>query len=430
MKCLGIIKETKNIWERRVPLNPAAVKKLTDNGYRVRVQPSSNRIYTDAEFLAAGAELDSDLSACDLIMGVKEIPIKSIIAGKPHLFFSHTIKGQDYNMPLLQYFLDTRSTLLDYEKIVDEEGRRLVFFGKFAGNAGMVDALWAAGQRYWLEYGIKTPFLKIKQSYQYDSLPQCLEELKEIGREIAENGLPSEICPFNICLLGYGHVSQGCQEILAAFPVEQVEPEELAGLEDKHVNNKMYMAIFREEHLVERRDGGEFNLEDYFAHGDEYKSKMEEFLPYCTMYMSGIYWAPGYPIFLKNRELRKLAGDMPKLIMIGDITCDIDGSVEATHKVTMPDNPVFIYDPATDKITDGFKGAGFAVCAIDNLPCEFSREASDFFSSALMPFVEAMLNTDYAKSLTTCGLPAEMKSACIVHLGELAAEYQYLKKYL
>lgn len=430
MKCLGIIKETKNKWERRVPLNPTAVQHLTAKGYKVQVQPSEIRIYENSDYEAAGAELTEDLSNCDLIMGVKEIPLGSIIKGKPHLFFSHTIKGQDYNMPLLQYFLDTKSTLLDYEKITNDAGRRLVFFGKFAGNAGMVDALWATGQRYLKEYGIKTPFLKVKQSYQYNSLEECLAELKEVGKEITEQGLPEEICPFNICLLGYGNVSIGCQEILASLPIEQVEPDKLASLGNEHSVNKLYLSIFREEHLVERKDGGEFSLKDYFVNGTEYKSKMEQYLPYCSMYMNGIYWAPGYPVFLKNSELAKMQADKPKLVMIGDITCDIEGSIQATRKATMPDNPVYIYNPQTDEITDGFVGNGFAVCAVDNLPCEFPREASDFFSSALEPFVEAMLENDYSQALSAGSLPAEIKKACIAHQGKLEDNFRYLEDYL
>jgi len=430
MKRLGIMKETKNCWERRVPMNPQSVKKLVNDGYQVVIQPSKIRIYRDEEYRDAGAELHDDLSNCDIIVGVKEIPIESLIPGKPHLFFSHTIKGQDYNMPLLQYFLDSKSTLLDYEKIIDEKSKRLVFFGKFAGNAGMVDALWAAGQRYLQEYGIETPFLKVKQSYQYESLKQCLAELKEIGEEIKRDGLPAEICPFNICLLGYGNVSIGCQEILAAFPIHQVEPPALAGLEINHRTDEMYLSIFKEEHLVERKDGTGFELSDYFVNGDQYKSKMEQYLPYCTMYMSGIYWASGYPVFLKNSELGKLQSEQPKLVMIGDITCDIEGSIEATRKVTMPDNPVFIYNPTTDELTDRFKGEGFAVCAIDNLPCEFPREASDFFNSVLEPFVPAMLDNDYDSSIADSTLPEEIKPACIAHQGKLEDNYKYLEEFL
>ena len=430
MKRLGIMKETKNRWERRVPLNPQTVKNLTDQGYQVTIQPSETRIYKNEAYLNAGAELNEDLSNCDLIMGVKEIPITGIIPGKPHLFFSHTIKGQDYNMPLLQHVLDNGSTLMDYEKIINSEGKRLVFFGKFAGNAGMVDALWAAGQRYLQEYGIETPFLKVKQSYQYESLQQCLEELQEIGKEIERDGLPAEICPFNICLLGYGNVSIGCQEILKAFPITEVEPDSLADLEINHKSNSMYLAVIKEEHLVEKKDGSEFSLSDYFVNGIEYKSKMEQYLPYCTMYMSGIYWASGYPVFLKNSELGKLQGKQQKLIMIGDITCDIEGSIEATRKVTMPDNPVFIYNPETDGLTDGFKGAGFAVCAIDNLPCEFPQEASDFFNSRLAEFVPAMLDNDYSQPIANSTLPTEMQPAVIARLGKLEDRYQYLEEFL
>ena len=430
MKTLGIIKETKNKWERRVSLNPEAVGQLIKKGFKVKVQSSPIRIYKDDEYKAVGAEIVEELDNCDLIIGVKEIPIDKVQAGIPHLFFSHTIKGQDYNMPLLQKFLDTKTTLLDYERIVDEKGRRLVFFGKFAGNAGMVDSLWGIGQRLKEEYGLDTPFLKIKHSYEYDSLEQDLIEIKKIGDEIKENGLPKEILPFNIFVLGYGHVAQGMLEVLQSLPIKMVEPDEFKALEDNHDAGTVYVGVFKEEHLVQRKDGSAFVLQDYFTNHTLYESRMQQYLPYCSVYMNGIYWEPDCPVFLSREDMKKLQGPKQKMVMIGDVTCDINGSVEATVKGTWPDNPIFVYNAETGKIVDGVKGPGFPDCAVDNLPCEFSKESSDFFSSSLMPFMEAILTNDYSKPIPQSNLPHEMKKAVIAHLGKLEEEYKYIEEYL
>ncbi|RLC49762.1 MAG: hypothetical protein DRZ79_05435 [Candidatus Cloacimonadota bacterium] len=430
MKTLGIRKETKNKWERRVPLNPEAVKNLIEKGFKVIVQPSEIRIYKDEDYEKAGAIISENLANCDLILGVKEVPVNEVEPGIPHLFFSHTIKGQDYNMPLLQKFLETKTTLIDYEKIVDANGRRLVFFGKFAGNAGMVDTLYGLGQRLFQEFGIKTPFLKVKQSYQYESVADAVEHLKKIGKEIEENGLPEEITPLNIFLLGYGHVSKGCQEILAALPIVEIDPDELENHQKNYANNKIYLSIFKEKHLVERKDGSPFDLQHYFRHCSEYKSKFDKYLPYCSVYMNAIYWDPNCPVFLTKEKLAEMQKNNPKLIIIGDITCDINGSVQATVKATEPDNPIYIFNALTGEIKDGFVGEGFADMAVDNLPCEFSKEASDYFSDSLMPFMEKMLLNDYSKSIEESDLPAEIKHAVIAHQGKLRPEYEYLKEYL
>ncbi len=430
MKTLGIVKETKNKWERRVPLNPDAVKKLIKKGFEAIIQPSKIRIYKDNEYKAVGAKLSENLSRCDFIIGVKEILIDDIIPRKPHLFFSHVIKGQDYNMPLLQKILDENVTLLDYEKIIDSKNRRLVFFGKFAGNAGMVDTLYGLGQRLKQHHGLDTPLLKIKQSYKYQSVQYAIEHLKIIGKEIEENGLPKEITPLNIFLLGYGHVAYGCREILSALPIIEIEPEKLEEHQKNYHNNKVYLSTFKEKDLVERKDGSQFNLQHFFEHCSEYNSKFDKYLPFCRVYMNTIYWYTDCPVYLTKTELARIQGKDQKLIIIGDISCDINGSVQATIKYTSPDSPVYIFNAKTGEVTDGFIGEGFADMAVDNLPCEFSREASDYFSNALMPFMQKMLLNDYSKNIEESNLPEEIKKACIAQQGKLQPEYEYLEEYL
>jgi len=430
MKKLGIVKETKNKWERRVPLNPQAVKELIEKSFKVIVQPSETRIYKDEEYEKAGAVLNNDLSQCDFVIGVKEIYNDQLTEGKPHLFFSHVIKGQDYNMPNLQHILDKKVTLFDYEKIEDEKNRRLVFFGKFAGYAGMIDTLHGLGQRLKQEHGIETPFLKIKHSYQYESVQDAIDQISVIGKEIEENSLPTEITPLNIFLLGYGHVAQGCKEIMQALPILEISPDQLAEYSKNYKDNKVYLSVFKEEHLVERKDGAKFDLQDYFNNNAKYKSRLEQYLPRCSVYMNGIYWTPECPVFLPNSYLKNIQDKTQKLIIVGDITCDIGGSVQATVKPTWPDNPVFIYDANTGVDIDGYKGDGVAVMAVDNLPCEFPKEASDTFSKALMPFMESMLLNDYSKSINESTLPNEVRSACIAHHGKLEDNYKYLEEFV
>jgi len=430
MKTLGIIKETKNKWERRVPLNPQAVQELIQKGFEVVVQPSKIRIYKDEEYLSVGAKLSFDLSNSDLIIGVKEIPLDDLIPEKAYLFFSHTIKGQKYNMPMLQRILDRKITLLDYEKIEDGNNNRLVFFGNYAGYAGMVDTLHGLGQRLKQQYKVSTPFLKIKPSYQYLSVQDAIEHLKVIGKEIEEKGLPEKIIPFNIFLFGYGHVSEGCQKILSALPIQKISPVDLEELSHIYENNKIYLSIFEEKHMVECKDGTEFDLQDYYQNNSKYQSKLKQVLPFCSIYVNAIYWTSECPVFLPNSYLKEIQNNNPKLIIVGDISCDIEGSVQATKKITWPDNPVFIYDALKDQISDGYNGKGFAIMAVDNLPCEFSKEASDCFSKSLMPFLEKMLQNDYSKLIADSDLPEEIKSACIAHQGKLERDYQYLEKFL
>jgi alpha-aminoadipic semialdehyde synthase len=157
---------------------------------------------------------------------------------------------------------------------------------------------------------------------------------------------------------------------------------------------------------------------------------MGKYLPYCSVYVNAIYWDPNCPVFLPREVLKEMQTAEAKLLIIGDISCDINGSVQATVKSTYPDHPVFIYNALDHTATNGYKGDGVAVMAVDNLPCEFPKESSDTFSHALMPFMEVMLNNDYTKPISESSLPDEIKQACIAHLGKLEKDYEYLKKYL
>jgi hypothetical protein len=248
---IGIRREDKNRWERRTPLTPEHVAELVqEDGFSVAAQPSPLRIFPDEEYRAAGATVQEDLSPCRLVLGVKEVPLKLLLPQKPYMFFSHVIKGQAYNMPLLRRVLDLECTLMDYEMVVDHRGRRLIFFGRHAGYAGMVDALWALGQRMRVE-GFETSFAALGPSHTYGSIHEAAEFIAAtVGRRIRQEGLNPALHPLVVGFTGGGNVSQGAQEILGRLPTVEVDPEDLPSLaEATRLSRKaVYKVVFRREH--------------------------------------------------------------------------------------------------------------------------------------------------------------------------------------
>lgn len=427
-KLIGIRREDKNIWERRVPLIPEHLEKLkSDFGIDTIIQPFERRAFLQKEFTDVGVTIKEDLSDAPIVFAVKEIPIPLLQNDKTYIFFSHTIKGQDYNMPLLQKLMDLNATLIDYEAIANEDGKRLVFFGKYAGLAGMIDALYGYGIRL-KNLGYETPLLKIKPAYNYKSVEEAKEEIAKVGKEIEENGMAIKKAPFVFGFMGYGNVSQGAQEIFDVLPHKLIDPDELKNLDDKS-NNFFYKVIFKEEHLVETKNPEDkFELMDYFTHPEKYKSKFEEYIPYMSMLVNAIYWTEASPRFLTKEYFK--SKDEYKLDVICDITCDIDGAVEFTVKSTPSDNPAYVYNPKDDSITDGYEGNGILDIAVDNLPTELPRNSSIEFSDALNQFVAGIVNADKTKSFEEAGFPAEIKRAVIVYNGKLTPRYEYLKEFL
>ena len=429
MNRIGIRREDKNTWERRTPVVPEQVKELKDIEFFV--QPSKIRAFKDKEYAEAGAKIQEHINQCDVIFAVKEIPLDFFEKGKTYVFFSHTIKGQKHNMPMLKKIMELKCQLIDYEKIVDEKNRRLIFFGRYAGLAGMIDTLWALGQRL-DEEGIKNPFAEIKQTYTYSSLEKAKNEVKKVGRNIKKKGLPESITPMIFGIAGYGNVSKGAQEIISLLPVKEITPEQVASLKDRdYSRNHVYRVVFKEEDIVEPLSG-EFELQDYYKHPEKYNSKFDKYIPHLTGLVNAIYWDNIYPRLVTKKYLKELHAGKTKncLRVIGDISCDINGAIECTGKATEPDKPVFVYNPLTDKTTDGFKGEGVVVLAVDNLPCELPKESSEDFSSALKKFIPLIASADFSVNFEDCNLPPEIKNAVIVYHGKLTPNYGYLEKYL
>jgi len=419
--------------ERRAPLTPKHVERLIKNKMLdIVVQTSAKRVFTDQEYLKAGARIADNLKDCSLILGVKEMPESFFEQDKTYVFFSHVIKGQSYNMPMLRKMMELGCNLIDYEKIVDEQGRRLIFFGRYAGLAGMINSLWSLGRRF-KEYGYETPFLKITQAHHYASLAEARKVISEVGQEIAENGLPAELGPVTIGFTGYGNVSQGAQEICGLLPVKEISPDKLLALSQRSMlpGNLLYKIVFKEEDLSAHNDGRAFDLHDYYANPADYHSIFEQYIPHLTVLMNCMYWDARYPrIVTKSYLKRAFETGRPKLTVIGDVTCDPDGSIEITHHGTEIEDPVFVYDPVTDKPVMGFRGHGMLVMAVDILPSELPRDSSNGFADALVNFIKPIADCDFNEAFEDLDLPRAIKKALILHRGKLTADYEYLTEYV
>ncbi len=430
---IGIRRETKNRWEKRAPLTPDNVRRLTqDHSVQVIFEPSDLRIFLDEEYIDAGARPEV-LERADIILGVKELAIPDIIPGKTYAFFSHTIKGQPHNMRMLEKLMERKCTLLDYEKITDEKGKRLIFFGWHAGAAGIIDTLWALGRRLEWE-GVRNPFSSIMTMHEYNDLQDAREHMAQVGRLITTYGIPYSIRPLVLGFTGSGNVSKGAQEILDLLPVVNVSPEELPQLKKRKDSGKsIYKVVFDEKDMFAPNDkGAPFNLEEYYARPEKYYSRFIEYVPYLSLIVNCIYWEAKYPRLLTKAQLRDLySGHMsPKLRVIGDISCDIEGSIEATIKPTTPDSPVFIYDPWEDRDVPGWKGTGPVIMAIENLPAEVAKEATEYFGDKLQPFVHHLANANFSDDLSSLKLPTPLMKAIILYKGELTEGYRYLEKYV
>jgi len=432
---IGIRYETKSSWERRTPLVPDDVGSLiAEHGLEFVVEPSEDRAFTDSHFSTAGAEIDPGLSRAGVVFGVKEIPPELLEHGKTYVFFSHVIKGQPHNMPMLRRLLELECTLVDYERIVDAENQRLVFFGREAGQAGMIETLHALGRRLAWEGWGGNPFARVRQPHEYSSLAEACAELEGVAGQIARAGLETDDLPLVVGFTGCGRVSLGAQELFDLLPHEEVGADELAGLAEsaRGVRDRIFKVVFEKRHLARPKAPGKvFDPAEYKNHPERYESGFQRYLPYLTVLINGIFWTDDYPRLLTRAETRELwrRGER-KLRVVGDVTCDVDGAVELTYRVTQPDRPTYVYLPEEDRWNCGVEGDGVVVLAIDNLPCELPREASEQFSQALYRFVPAIARADYTRPFAELDLPPEIRAAVIAHRGELTPDYRYLEQHL
>ena len=433
---LGIRIEDTSPWERRTPLVPNDVKQLIqDLGIEVLVQKADHRVFTHEEYRQAGTIITDDLKNADGIFSIKEVPEHLIYPDKLYVNFAHVIKGQPYNMPKLKKYIESGCTLIDYERIVDHKDKRIVFFGNYAGLAGMIDTLWTFGDKM-KKQGVDTPFSSITQALHYPSLKAAKEAVAKAGKKITQKGLPSSLVPLTCGFTGYGNVSKGAQEILDLLPFIEITPDELLTLNDRDdiSHHHIYKVVFKEKDMVKPVDEqAQFQLQDYFDNPEKYQSVFSKYIPFLSMLVNAIYWTEDYPRLVTKsfvKELYNKFGENLPLKVIGDVSCDVEGAVEITLRSTLPDNPVFTYFPSNETAIDGIYKEGISIVANYILPAELPREASEFFSETLKKYVEEIIKVPEASSIDSCSCSDEIKRSIIVFHGKITPDYEYLTEKL
>jgi len=433
---IGIRAETMHAFERRVAITPSGVRTLVDNhGMRVYVQRSPIRVFPGQAYREAGAEVVTELSPYDIpvFFGVKQIPADILQVGKTYIYFSHVHKGQKENMHMLRTLMERSATLIDYERIVDEHGDRLVAFGYFAGVAGMTDTLHVLGKR--LEHlGFKdNPLSAIRQTLWYQGgMQEILAHLREIGELIKRHGLPKEMGPMVVGFTGSrGRVATGASDIFDALQPVDITPQQLLeiGL-DGLSRFSVYRVMFSRKDRVAPRNPDVTYSNDHFAkYPEQYRSTIPQYLPFLTAFVHCAYWEDPQPRLITTDDLLAL-GTNPRLKVIGDISCDIQGGVQATVRGTTPSEPFFTFNPSTGEAPSGWLGQGIVVNALETAPSELPLDASNHFAHVLFPFVPAIATADYRAPFAEgiLSLPEPIREAVIVWRGQLTPAYDAMPK--
>ncbi len=396
---IGIIREGKVPPDARVPLTPEQCAEVqVEHPVRIVVQPSPIRSFKDEEFVAHGVRLQEDVSDCDVLIGVKEVPIAQLIPGKTYLFFSHTIKKQPYNRGLLQAVLEKNIRLIDYEVLTNDHGERLIAFGFYAGIVGAHNGLWTWGER--------TGQFHLPRLYQCHDYAEALAAYENLS-------LP----PLRIVLTGGGRVASGAAKNLKDMGIRQVTP---AAFLTQDFQEPVFTQLHAQDYVV-HRDERPFVKQHFYAHAEEYRSAFAPFFQRADIFINGIFYDKKAPAFFTAEEMQ--APDF-QIKVIADITCDImpDSSVPSTVRASTIAEPVYGFRPASQQECPPFQPDAIDVMAIDNLPSELPRDASAFFGRQLLEKILPELLMGYDSAVVRRGMIAEK--------GHLTPEFAYLADYV
>lgn len=398
MTKIGIIREGKEPPDSRVPLTPAQCHALLDrySNLELVVQSSAHRCFNDREYLDAGIEVEDQVDNCDILFGVKEVPVNQLLENKTYLFFSHTIKEQPYNKKLLQAIIAKNIRLIDYECLTDEKGIRVIAFGKWAGIVGAHNGLWAWGNRSGL---LQLP--RVVEMKDFEALKRAYQKII---------GVP----PIRITITGDGRVAHGAVEVMDLLKIRRVTPDEYL---NDHFNEPIYVQLSPGD-LYANRSGKEFELSDYFDNPQDYSCDFQPYYGKTDLMINAMYWDPKAPRFFSKEEMRS---PKFKIKTIADVSCDIEGSVPATLRVTTIESPVLGYDPASETESTPYNDDVIDIMAVDNLPNELPRDASTSFGEQLSHHVIPELLSEKSKMI---------EHAVIAEKGRLGQHYQYLSNYI
>lgn len=397
---VGILRETKNPPDRRVPLTPPQIIALEELYPDVEffVQPSDSRCYSDEEYDYLGIPLREDLRDCDIMLGVKEIDKRTFIPGKTYMFFAHVAKKQPHNREMFSELVGRKIRLIDYEYLTTENGRRIVAFGRHAGIVGAYNALRARG--------INTNRFRLKPAYMCHDLEEVWAGLRLI-----------ELLPgIKILVTGEGRVSNGVMETLNILNLVQVSPEDFLA---KQFNVPVACQI-RPEHYTRHPNGRPFSFTNFVKHPEEYESSFLPFTKATDILITGHYWDPRSPVFFSKEDMKDPEF---RISIVADISCDVDGPIPCTIRASTIADPFYGYNPQLEAEEPAFsRPSNITVMAVDNLPGELPREASQDFGKQLMQNVMHELFTGSESQM--------IRRATITENGSLTSHYSYLTDYL
>lgn len=396
---IGIVKETKNPPDKRVPLSPENCEELkaTFPTIELVVQSSDIRAFKDSEYTDLGIDIVSDVSDCDVLLGVKEVKKDRLLANKTYFFFSHTIKEQPYNRDLLHFMLKKNIKMVDYETLTYPKDGRILGFGRYAGIVGAFNAF--------LAFGVKSGDYSLKPANECHDYKELKEELKKVK-------LPND---YKIIISGDGRVGKGAEEVLHTAGIYEVSPTDfLTSTRDEPIYTQLSVKEYNK-----RKDGAAFTKGDLYTNPELFESDFKRFSDIGNMYIACHYWDADAP-FIFSREDAK-SPDF-KLKIVADISCDIDGPVASTIRPSTIDKPLYGYDPQTESEVDFMTKNAIGVMAVDNLPCELPRDASEDFGNELITKVLPSLINEDSDTI--------IERATICENGKLTSYFSYLQDYV
>ena len=396
---IGIIKEGKTPPDKRVPLSPTQCQEIMQNFPQIDlvVQKSAIRKFKDEDYANLGVKLVDDVADCDVLLGVKEVPIEDLIPNKKYFFFSHTFKKQPYNRKLLQAIIEKNIQLIDWETITNAKGQRLIAFGRFAGIVGCFNGL--------LGYGLKTKRYELKSAH-------LCEDRKEMEGELAKLNLPSN---FKLVITGAGRVAGGAIEVLEKTNIKRVSPENFL---NTAFDEPVYTQLDVEDY-VKRDDGAFFDIPAFFSDPSGHLSNFMRYAAVADVYVACHYWDNRSPFIFTREDVKSPNWNIS---LVADVSCDIDGPVATTLRPSTIADPFYGYNPQSEEVVDFDKEDSIGVMAVDNLPCELPKDASVSFGEMFIDHVlEPLIGNDPEDIIYRASETKE---------GQLTPHFAYLQDYL
>lgn len=395
---IGILKERKNPPDKRVVFSPEKLQELKKKfpSVSIKIESSDIRVFSDEAYKNAGFEVVDDVADCDILLGVKEVPVDALLPNKKYFFFSHTVKKQSYNRKLLQAILAKNIDLYDHETIVKENGARLIGFGRYAGIVGTYNGFRAVG--------LKNNSFHLPKASTLANQKTLIEQLQKIN-------LPN----LKILLTGSGKVAFGAKEILDAMHIKQVSVTEY--LEENFTESVFCMIDVLDYN--KRKEGKFLDVYDFYNHPGAYESNFFRFAKVTDFFIAGHFFGDGSPILFSKENAKDPEN---KIRFIADISCDIDGPIASTIRASTIENPIYGYDPITEKEVDFTDEHAIVVMAVDNLPCELPKDASEGFGEMFLKnVIPAFFDGDKNGILSR---------AKITENGKLTPRFSYLQEYV